>query len=71
MYRILEGRWGREAGLKWEVLETSMPSLCLSLSRRPLARIAACFVDAIVMVTVGDRDGNCHIVSIPTSLAPT
>lgn len=71
VYKILEGWWGREAGLKWEVLETCMPSLCLSLSRRPLARIAACFVDAIVMVTVGDRDGNCHIVSIPTSLAST
>lgn len=68
VYKIVEGRWGHEAGLKWEVLEVCMPSLCLALTRRPLARIAVCFIDAVIMVTTGDRDGNCHMVSLPTSL---
>lgn len=71
VYKIIEDTWKSEAGLKWEVLEACMPSLCLSLTRRPLARIAVCFIDAVIMVTVGDRDGNCHMVSLPTSVPYT
>ncbi|XP_045112196.1 uncharacterized protein LOC123505146 [Portunus trituberculatus] len=71
VYKIMEDTWKSEAGLKWEVLEACMPSLCLSLTRRPLARIAVCFIDAVIMVTVGDRDGNCHMVSLPTSAPQT
>ncbi|KAG0713108.1 hypothetical protein GWK47_016966 [Chionoecetes opilio] len=68
VYKVMEEGWGREAGLKWDVLEACMPSLCLSLTRRPLSRLAVCFLDAVIMVTVGDRDGICHVVSVPTSL---
>lgn len=71
VYKVMEDTWKREAGLKWEVLEACVPSLSLPLTRRPLARIVVCFIDAVIMVTVGDRDGNCHMVSLPTSAAYT
>lgn len=66
VYQLLMRNKTKGTLIDWTVLENLPPILTLSVSSRPVSRVVSYFHEQFVVVAVGDRNGNCFIISIPT-----
>ncbi|XP_042865360.1 uncharacterized protein LOC122248968 [Penaeus japonicus] len=67
VYQLLMRNKTRGTLVDWTVLENHSPILTLSVSSRPVSRVVSYFHEQFVVVAVGDRNGNCFVISIPNT----
>lgn len=65
LYKILTDDKASDLKINWAVMESYVPSLCLSVTSRPVSRLAAYFRNSDIVVAVSDREGNCFVLSLP------
>ncbi|XP_063606865.1 uncharacterized protein LOC134781589 isoform X2 [Penaeus indicus] len=65
VYQLLMRNKTEGTLIDWTVLENLPPILTLSVTSRPVSRVVSYFHEQFVVVAVGDRNGNCFIISIP------
>lgn len=64
LYKILTEDKASDLKINWAVMESYIPSLCLSVTSRPISRLAAYFRNRDIVVAVSDRDGKCSVISL-------